>query len=244
MDLISVALVDKQPTGKLIAVQIKTGPSHFTETDDAYVFRGKLTHLDYWTNHSLPVILVAHFIETGETFWVHVDANHVKRTGKSWTIPIPKANRLGAGTRDVLVSVFDGSPPQQRMRKLAIDEPLMRHISEGGKVSVELEDWIHKSLGRSTVQVFIHDKDGNQTLTQEWVQYFTGYNVKALAEALFPWSVASVDEEFYEVHNEFDEDSGYFVLSGEPDEVYPYANSGGEVNCHRLKLELNELGLR
>jgi Domain of unknown function (DUF4365) len=43
--------VDEQPTGKLIAVQIKTGPSHFAEIDDSYIFRGKLTHLDYWTNH-------------------------------------------------------------------------------------------------------------------------------------------------------------------------------------------------
>jgi hypothetical protein len=116
--------VDEQPTGKLIAVQIKTGPSHFAEIDDSYIFRGKLTHLDYWTNHSLPVILVAHFIESGETFWVHVDKSQVKRTGKSWTIPIPKTNRLGAGTRAALASVFDGSPAQQRMRKLAIDEPL------------------------------------------------------------------------------------------------------------------------
>ncbi|MCX4150016.1 MULTISPECIES: DUF4365 domain-containing protein [Paraburkholderia] len=249
-----IELVDKQPTGKLIAVQIKTGPSHFAEAGDAYIFRGKLTHLDYWTNHSLPVILVAHFIESGQTFWVQVDENLVKRTGKSWTIPIPKANKLGAGTREALMSVFDGSPSQQRMRKLAIDEPLMRHISEGGKVSVELEDWMHKSLGRSTVQVFIHDEHGREILKQEWLQYFTGYNMKALAEALFPWSVASVDEDFYEENNEFDEDprlalmratdedNGYFAISNDPDEVYPYANSGGEVDCYRLKLELNDPG--
>lgn len=249
-----IELVDEQPTGKLIAVQIKTGPSHFAEIDDAYVFRGKLKHLDYWTNHSLPVIIVGHLVESGSTFWVHVDASQVKRTGKSWTIPIPKANQLGAGTRNALASVFDGSSAQQRMRKLAIDEPLMRHISEGGKVSVELEDWIHKSLRRSAVQVFIHDEHGKQTLKQEWLQYFTGYNMKALAEALFPWSVASVDEEFYEENNEFeedlrdaltratDEDNGYFALPDDPDEVYPYANSGGEVDCYRLKLELNDLG--
>ncbi|MFJ1257902.1 DUF4365 domain-containing protein [Cupriavidus sp. CuC1] len=125
-----IELVDEQPTGKLIAVQIRTGPSHFTETDDAYIFRGKLTHLDYWTNHSLPVILGAHFIESGETF-VHVDANRVKRTGKSWTIPIPKANRLGAGTRDAVASVFDGSPAQQRMRKLAAPDAAHQGRREG-----------------------------------------------------------------------------------------------------------------
>ncbi|WP_429325845.1 DUF4365 domain-containing protein [Paraburkholderia sp. GAS348] len=54
--------MDEQPTGKLIAIQIRTGPSHFAECDDSYIFREKLTHLDYWTNHSLHVILVTHFI--------------------------------------------------------------------------------------------------------------------------------------------------------------------------------------
>jgi hypothetical protein len=160
-------VVDEKPTGKLIGVQIKAGPSHFEETDDAYVFRGKLIHLDYWTNHSLPVILVAHFPKADETFWVHVDANKVRQAGKSWTIEIPKGNKLGAGSREVLTPMFDGSPVQQRMRKLSIDERLMRHISNGGKVSIELEDWINKGLGRSTVQVYIHDRHGKEVRNKE-----------------------------------------------------------------------------
>ncbi|MEX3694202.1 DUF4365 domain-containing protein [Paraburkholderia sp. BR14263] len=234
-----IELVDRQPTGKLIAVQIKTGPSHFVEKAGGYIYRGSLTHLDYWTNHSLPVILVAHLIEKGETYWVQVEASRVKRTGKSWTIEIPKVNRLGAGTRASLTDVFDGTPAQQRMRKLVIDEPLMRHVSNGGKVSVELEDWIHKSLGRSTVQVFVHDHQGNETLRQEWLQYFTGYNMKALAEALFPWAVSTVDEEYYDLYGEPSAASARFLEEGD---VYPYANSAGEVDCYRLRLDLNELG--
>lgn len=140
------------------------------------------------------------------------------------------------------------------MRKLAIDEPLMRHISNGGKVSVGLEDWGNKSLGRSTVQVFIHDSSGAQTLQQEWLQYFVGYGMKELAETLFPWSVASVDEEFYEENNDFeedprealmraiDEDNGYLPLGNDEDEIYPYTDISGEIDLYRLKLELNDLG--
>lgn len=240
------------PTGKLIAVQIKAGASHFRETDDAYIFRGSLTHLDYWTNHSLPVILVGYLPDSEQMYWVHVDPSKVHRAEKSWTIEIPKANVFGVGARDALTTLFDGTPAQQRMRKLAIDEPLMRHIQNGGKVSVELEDWINKSLGRSNVQVFIHDEDGNEVLNREWMIYFVGYGMKDLAEAIFPWAVASVDEDFYDENNEFegsiydslaeDDDYPYTAPAPDPNEVYPYANSSGEIDMYRLKLELNELG--
>lgn len=248
-----IELVEEgQPSGKLIAVQIKTGPSHFRETDGAYIFRGSLTHLDYWTNHSLPVILIAHLPNVAQTYWVHVDASKVHRAEKSWTIPIPKTNLFNADASDTLAALFEGTPAQQRMRKLTIDEPLMRHVQNGGKVSVELEDWINKSLGRSTVQVFIHDELGNETLNREWMIYFLGYGMKELAEAIFPWAVASVDEEFYEENNEFEEsiydsfaeDDDYPSASPEhdPDAVYPYANSSGEIDMYRLKLDLNKLG--
>ncbi|GAB2916189.1 hypothetical protein GCM10027093_63390 [Paraburkholderia jirisanensis] len=241
------------PTGKLVAVQIKTGPSHVRETDSAYVFRGRLTHLDYWTNHSLPVLLILHLPEATGTFWVHVDGDHITRTGKSWTIEIPKANRFGVASMHALSAVFDGSPAQQRMRRLAINEPLMRHIKGGGKVSIELEHWINKGLGRSPVQVYVYDDDGNETLQQDWGVTYTGYKPKALAEALFPWAVAYVDEDFYE-QNEDEEDAdaaflrvsaiadGYYPPQRDPKDVYPYTNSGGEVDHYRLQLFLNSLG--
>ena len=46
-------------SGKLIAVQIKSGDSFFNELkDDKIIFRGEKKHYDYWINHSLPVIIV------------------------------------------------------------------------------------------------------------------------------------------------------------------------------------------
>ncbi|VWB82629.1 hypothetical protein BLA23254_03899 [Burkholderia lata] len=248
-----IELVDGgQPTGKLIAVQIKTGPSHFQENADAYIFRGTLTHLDYWTNHSLPVILVAHLPESNRTHWVYVDVNKVHRAEKSWTISVPKTNVLSRKKKDDLAALFEGSPSQQRMRKLAIDEPLMRHIQRGGKVSVELEDWINKGLSRSNVEVFVHDKDGHETLAHKWLFYHTGRDMKLLAERIFPWSVASLDEEFYEENEEFYDgyDAGWGMnreygcgsSTPDPDVILPYTNDSGEVDRYRLKLKLSKLG--
>ena len=130
----------------------------------------------------------------------------------------------------------------------------MQHIARGGKVSVELEDWINKSLGRTPVQVFIYDENGNETLSKDWFQLYVGYGVKELAEALFPWATAVVDEDFYEVNSEFEDDweaelsraaardNGIETLERDPTEVYPYSEAAGEVEFYRLELRLNDLG--
>ena len=246
---------DRNPDGKLIALQIKTGQSHFKEKKDSYTFYGKTVHLDYWSGHSLPVVLVAHLPDTNQTLWQLISEETVKRTNKAWKVEIPKSNIFGKNKINELAEVFEGTPEQQRFRKLAIDEPLMRHINEGGKVSLALEDWINKSLGRTPVEVYIYDKDGEEILAKEWFQYYTGLDVRELAVALFPWCHPIVDEEFYEENQDdydeedwrsalsraIDEDNGVYYKQ-DPDAVYPYTEVAGEVEYYRLELVLNELG--
>ena len=249
-----VELVEGEPTGKLIGLQIKSGAGNFRQTSDGLTYYGDLTHLAYWLGHSLPVVLVAHLPESDETFWVQVTEQAVKRTKKRWRILVPKANRLALDAKGALTSVYDGTPAQQRFRKLSLDLPLIQHIKGGNKVSVELEDWINKSLGRTTVSVFIDDEQDEQH-SQPWMTYFIGYNMKQLAEAFFPWAEASIDEDFYEQNDELSGglDAGSFAgdldnnirePGDDRDEVAvrPYAESGGEVELYRLKLELNDLG--
>jgi hypothetical protein len=78
--------------------------------------------------------------------------------------------------------------------------------------------------------------------------------MKELAEALFPWASASVDQDFYDEHGEIedssrtsfaramDEDNGVDSDLPDSDEVYPYAEIAGEIEAYRLVLKLNELG--
>jgi hypothetical protein len=243
------------PTGKLVALQIKSGASHFRNGPEAYTYYGDLTHLEYWLDHALPVVLIAYLPEFDETLWVHVTAHSVVRTKKAWRVSIPKKNKLGPDTKHLMEKVFEGTPAQQRLRKLSIDLPLMRHINAGSKVSVELEDWINKSLGRTTIEVFVDD-EVDETHSQKWPMYFGGYGMKELAEMLFPWADASIDEEFYEQNDErrggweeardraADIDNG-ISEPGAADVItdeYPYAERGGEVEVYRFKLDLNEVG--
>ena len=245
---------DGVPTGKLIALQIKTGPSHFRDSESALTYYGTNSHLDYWSSHSLVVLLVAHLPNTNETYWVAIEHESVERTEKGWKIHIPKSNALARTCIEQLSAFFDGTPAQQKFRKLSIDQPLMQHITRGGKVSVELEDWVNKSLGRTPVRVFIYDENGDETLSKDWFQFYVGYAVKELAEALFPWATAVVDEDFYETNSEFEDDwqaelsraaardNGIETPERDPTEVYPYAEAAGEVEFYRLELRLNDLG--
>ena len=242
-----IELVDNgMETGQLLAVQIKTGTSHFDDTADSYVFRGKPRHLEYWTNHSLPVILVGHLPATGETFWVAIDKSTVEPTKTAWKVKIPKTKLLDSGSREELKKLCEGTDFEQRLRKLAIDEPLMRHLESGGQVALELEDWLHKSLGRSPVKVYIIDTHGNETLSQDWGIWYTGLTIKEVAERLFPWANVSIDRGFYYMnadyeHPDLDGNDDWLPLCPD-DRIYPYTQVGGEVEAYRLELTLNDVG--
>ena len=50
---------NKQATGRLIGLQIKTGKSWFKQKNEkGYVYYVSEKHRDYWLNHSLPVLIV------------------------------------------------------------------------------------------------------------------------------------------------------------------------------------------
>jgi hypothetical protein len=83
------------PTGRIIAVQIKSGPSFFKYEDaDRIVFRGKPEHLTYWLNYSLPVLLVLYHSETKTAYWQQVRKETIAKTGKGWKMSIPRQQRL------------------------------------------------------------------------------------------------------------------------------------------------------
>lgn len=87
-------------TGRLVAAQVKCGSSWFDEsTDEGYVFRPKDKHVAYWTNYSLPVIIILCMPNPEDAWWVEVSDATVSSTGKGWKIVVPfdqKFDRLSA----------------------------------------------------------------------------------------------------------------------------------------------------
>ena len=87
------------PTGKLIAVQIKSGPSYFSEPDaTGFLFRGELKHLDYWLQYDSPVIVVLYDPSSDTAYWQSVTPEHVTKTPNAWKMSMPKTQMLQAAS--------------------------------------------------------------------------------------------------------------------------------------------------
>lgn len=77
-------------TGKLIALQIKSGKSWFKQkTPDGFVFYVNTEHLEYWQEHSLPVMVVLYDDEEEIAYWQAVNSSNVQKTNKAWKLIIP-----------------------------------------------------------------------------------------------------------------------------------------------------------
>jgi phosphatidylserine/phosphatidylglycerophosphate/cardiolipin synthase-like enzyme len=86
---------DGKLTGRLIALQIKSGTSWFREvTSEGFVYRGQPRHLTYWRSHSLPVILVLYHPEEQRAWWVAIADDAIKSTERGWSIVVPKTQEL------------------------------------------------------------------------------------------------------------------------------------------------------
>ena len=85
-----------RPTGRLVGLQIKTGPSYFDEPyEDGWIFRPKEKHVQYWLNHSLPVYVLLVELDTMTVYWQEITEQQL-RTGPRGGVyvEIPRANVL------------------------------------------------------------------------------------------------------------------------------------------------------
>lgn len=233
---------DGNPTGKLIALQIKTGDSYFHEKEETFTFYLDKIHYNYWINHSLPVILIAHMPQKKITLWQYVEKNNVKKTSKGWKIDIPKQNHLtDSKSKYQIADIINSKSLDGKITKLKLDSNLMKYINKGGKVNVYTQEYHNKSLGRGPFKIILIDKDGNEEIVREWQRFYT-YTLEDLLEKYFPWAHIEIDKDFYEEN--FD-DSYYDVYTDKyktDHTIYPYKVLSGEVSEYRINLKLNKIG--
>ena len=85
-----------RPTGRLVGLQIKSGPSYFDEPyENGWIFRPKDKHVQYWLNHSLPVYVLLVELDTMTVYWQEITEQQL-RTGPRGGVyvEIPRANVL------------------------------------------------------------------------------------------------------------------------------------------------------
>jgi len=92
---VEVIREDKRSTGRLFATQIKCGHSYLAErTDEGYVYRGRLEHLNYWIEFSLQVVLMLCDPDTNDCYWVEITPANVVRLEQGWKVVVPRSQKL------------------------------------------------------------------------------------------------------------------------------------------------------
>lgn len=100
-----------QATGRLLSVQVKSGPSYLkNETADAFHFYPADKHRHYWEQHPLPVILVLHDPRTSRSFWADVRQQLRSETTQT-ALVVAKCNTLQTASAEQLFETvgLDGS---------------------------------------------------------------------------------------------------------------------------------------
>ena len=258
---IEIREAGQYPTGKLIGVQIKTDKSDCTEARDHYNFNSDYVHLNYWLNHSLPVIIVHYDTQKDILNWVQVTEDNIVQNEKSWSIKIPKRNIINDSCKNELAKIAENIDIQTRKYNILQESlVLMENIQRGNKVCIEFQDWINKSLSIRALNINIYS-DNELIESVEWpFDVFPNDLENGLAK-MFPWAIFendfSEDDEDddlkYEYMNEWglrdeeDIDWNDYIEWKEHrlasiGNIRPYKNEANEADFYRIRVDLNELG--
>jgi hypothetical protein len=97
-------------TGRMLAVQIKSGPSYLAHTNRfGFTYYGEQKHLNYLLNHPIPVLLILCDQESETCYWEHFCESAVESTPKAWKLDIPKRKTLSEALRSEIEGVA-GAP--------------------------------------------------------------------------------------------------------------------------------------
>lgn len=95
-------------TGRIIALQIKSGSSYLREESCAgWWLRTDRRHADYWLRHALPVVIVQVDIEARRVYWQSVTERTLQATGKDFKILIPRDHRVDVANRAALLGLLE-----------------------------------------------------------------------------------------------------------------------------------------
>lgn len=232
---------ETQVTGRLLALQIKSGHSYFAEPGlDGWWFRPDAKHVRYWTTHSLPVVVLLYEPDDDCCYWELVNKKTLVKTDTgTWKLLVPKSQVLGDSAAEALSRAAEADPYQLRIRQLRLARPLMDLLANGNRLVIDVEEWINKTSGRGSISLGIDSEDGNPPEhLASWTVFLGLSSYVDVIPKLFAWADISLHEETYD-NAEF----GLYTWECEDRSVlHPYENEAGEVDLYRFELTLNELG--
>jgi len=221
-----------KPTGDLIAMQVKSGLSYFSEeTDTEIIYRADDKHIKYWSKHCLPVIIILYHPERDNFYWESVTDETIISTGNGWKINIPKSKLLTDESIIVFRELTQPPPYIQKLNKLRLDKRWIDIVADGENVYIEYDDWINKSLPRFQIRIGC---DSRNDIEEESWQTIYGIGMEEVLSQTIPWAEFEMDYDAYEENRESVDDTP-------PEGIVPVYHDG-EVEGYRLILSLNEVG--
>jgi len=209
---------DGSGLGKLIALQIKTGASYFRKRGDDYVYYGDAKHLDYWTNHSLPVLLVIHDPDTGLTLWQWVARHLAEETGDGrWTMAIPASQTLDEKTAHLIARGVASDLASLRRARLALDLEHIRTLAAQDCIYMRIDEYVNKTLNMRGAE-FVFGEEPDAEADEVLGAAMPALSVDYYMAVAFPWLDWEVEEYLDESHGAY------------------------EIAQHILKVEVNEIG--
>lgn len=131
-----------RPNGKLIAVQIKSGLGNVHHSKKDYIYYASNTHKEYWSNYTIPVILILFDPESNNTYWTSANQTDFKKTKERWKLNISKYQFFSEKSKKKLIdilndgnnfstfnSIFDGSIKPETLEDHVAK---LDHVSEAG----------------------------------------------------------------------------------------------------------------
>lgn len=188
IDAIIEVKEDGYATGKMIAVQIKSGESYFRETEEgSVIFRVDEKHSNYWINHSLPVIVVINLPNKNECIWEIANKQTLIPCNNSWKVKIPK-NQTIENSRDKLLEISKNiSDYEHRHLSLALAKEWMLETLKQGQLILEVTEWVNKSSGKGEFFLKALDDEQEKILFERGLCGFGLKSYDLVIQEMFPW---------------------------------------------------------
>lgn len=159
IDAVIEELQGERPTGRAVALQIKSGSSYFRETsqDGDWILRVEKRHLDYWLSYQMPVVVVLYDPDGDCAYWAHVNKSSSRFTARNAVVEVPRLQVVSAKSRDSFASVSDSWRPHRPDATSHARLAIVNCLATGLPVPPTPESWAKFAREKSMSSVLFHN---------------------------------------------------------------------------------------
>lgn len=143
IDAIMEIAEDDRPTGRLIALQIKSGDSRVSQVTRTgrWIMRGEKHHLSRWLEYQLPVLIVLYDPASQVAYWQHVNEHTAEWTPTGFRIDVPATQRLDSSSRQALRMVAEQWVPHRATSRSRAVQAIGACLAAGVPVPPTAQLW-------------------------------------------------------------------------------------------------------